>query len=180
MSSKRKNNFFKTLYFRLTLLYTGLFVVSTIIAFASIYMLTSRTLIEQMDEDLLGDIEEFSLIYAEEDVAALQEEFSREAGSDGEERVFFRLFDRDGQILFNTNLDAWGELEDVTSLARRYTTERRPLFSTITIPDTGHKARTLVAPITDTMLIQFRESLEEVKEDIEWLREWAGGAEASE
>ena len=37
MSSKKKNNFFKTLAFRLTLLYTGLFVVSTIVAFASIF-----------------------------------------------------------------------------------------------------------------------------------------------
>ncbi len=161
MSSKKKNNFFKTLAFRLTLLYTGFFVVSTIVAFACIYMLTSRALIKQVDEDLFDDVEEFSVIYVEEDMAALDEEFSQEAESDGEESVFFRLFDYEGKTLFTTSLDAWGDLEDGAYLARRYKIEGRPLFSTIAIPGTDHKARTILAPLTDTLLVQFGESLEE-------------------
>ncbi len=161
MSSKKKNNFFNTLAFRLTLLYTVLFVVSTVVAFVCIYMLTSKALIKQVDEDLLDDVEEFSVLYLEEDIAALQEEFSQEAEGDGEESVFFRLFDYEGKTLFTTNLDAWGDLEDGASLARRYKIEGRPLFSTITIPDTNHKARTIVAPLSDTLLAQFGESLEE-------------------
>jgi len=161
MFSKKKNNFYKTLDFRLTLLYTGLFVLSTIVAFASIYMLTSRALIEQVDADLLNDVEEFSVIYEEEDLNALLEELSKEADSDGEESVFFRLFDNDGQVIFATNLEVWGEFEDCASLAKHYKRKGEPLFSTIELPDADHKARTIVAPFTDTLLIQFGESLEE-------------------
>lgn len=161
MSSKKKNNFFQTLAFRLTLLYTGLFVASTIIAFACIYMLTSSALIKQVDEDLIADVEEFSALYLEQDIKALVEEFTQEVMSDGEENIFFRLFDHEGQTLFTTNLDAWGELENGTSIVRRYTTEGKPLFSTIIVPDTGHKARTIVAPLSGRLLVQLGESLQE-------------------
>ena len=126
MSSKKNNNFFKTLAFRLTLLYTVLFVVSTVVAFACIYMLTSGALIKQVDEDLFGDVEEFSVIYTEDGIAALHEEFSQEAESDGEESVFFRLFDHDGKTLFTTSLAAWGDLEEWAALVRRYQIEGRP------------------------------------------------------
>jgi len=167
MSSKKKNNFFKTLAFRLTLLYMGLFVLSTVVAFASIYMLTSRALIEQVDEDLLGDVGEFTVLYTEEELEGLQEELTQEAGEDGEETVFFRVFDHEGQILFTTNLESWGNLEDTTSLAQHYKLEGEPLFKTIDMTGDEYKARTVLAPLTDTLLIQFGESLEESEQYLE-------------
>ena len=103
MSSKKSFDLFKTLSFRLTLLYAGLFALSTMIAFGSIYLMTVKILNQDTDADLLEDATEFASILEQHGFEALVDEVYWEAKTDGQDSVFFRLFDRDGRGLLTTS-----------------------------------------------------------------------------
>ena len=53
-----------TLAFRLTLWYAGIFTISTIVAFLTLYFVISTVLKERRDQDLVDDVTEYSSMLA--------------------------------------------------------------------------------------------------------------------
>jgi len=101
--------FFRTTTFRLTFLNLCVFTSLSVAVFLIVYISLAIRLHNQMDKDLLGTLKEAAVIYRDQGMTALQEEFNREAGTQGTGSVFFRLFSSSGTILASSDLSKWQE-----------------------------------------------------------------------
>ncbi len=164
MSSKQNFDFYKTLSFRLTLLYTGLFAVSIVIVFYSIYAMTVIALETHNNTNLLENVEEFALILEEQGFESLVDEVYWEAKTEGEDTLFFRLFDSNGRGLLTTNISTWGALESGPAVVQKHQAQLEPVFTTITPPHREFEARVVVASLGDGLIIQIGKSLAEQEE----------------
>ncbi len=81
MFSKRETNFLRTTTFRLTLWYLGVFSALSLAVFLVVYVFLSAHLHDQTDNEIMDKAKEFTTLYEEHGVKALQAEFVREAES---------------------------------------------------------------------------------------------------
>ena len=73
MSLSMKSKTPATLAGRLTLWYTGLSAASFLLVFGMAYFLVAAVLLEQVDDDLVEDIEEFDFIFSQQGLAGMWE-----------------------------------------------------------------------------------------------------------
>jgi hypothetical protein len=84
----------RTLAFRLTVWYAGIFTVSSLLAFFFFYLQIVSIVRERTDEELLEELEEFSIRLASRGVEDLKQVLVQEAKDEGEKKIFFRLLKR--------------------------------------------------------------------------------------
>ena len=97
MSLKSLFSLSRTLAFRLTVWYAGLF--SVIIFFASLisYLMITSLIRENTDQDLLNEAKEFSSIYHSKGENELKAAMKIEMESEGIENMFLRLVEGDNK-----------------------------------------------------------------------------------
>lgn len=173
MSSKSKNRLLGTLSLRLTILYCGLFILSTVIAFWIIYSLTASALQKNEDRDLLGDITEFQALMNQGGWQELREELLWEVQKEGSNRVFFRLFDTSGTMVFSTDVSAWKSLRTDHEQIRNILVSGQPIFTDLSSGDET-EARMITAPIGDDHVLQIGESRSNEEEYLEIFSEVFG------
>ena len=175
MSSKKKNSFFRTLTFRLTLWYAGLFGVLGLGVFLVVYFSLSANLKERTDEGLLHTATEFEDLYDAHGIQALMSEFRREAHSRGIRRIFFRLLSPRGRTVASSDMGPWGGLKSV-DLQTVKLTERGMVFHTISIPGYQNKVRLIFKGTADGNVIQIGTTLRDNDLFMEKYRETFGTA----
>ena len=148
---------------RLTVWYTFTSTILFLFAIGTIYFLTSTVLLNQVDEDLEDDIEEFDALFSREGIVPLWQELEAEATEDGQSQVLFRLFTIDGDLLRTTDDGTWNDYATPENLPAAIDSEELAL-STIQLESHEYPARTIYAAINDdtgSYILQITESLEE-------------------
>ena len=162
-----------TLAGRLTVWYT---LVSTLLFSSTIgviYLLTATVLQNQVDADLVEDIEEFNDIYRERSIVELWRQLQQEAEADGSDRVLFRLYTEQGDLLRSTDDGTWNNFEPLENFALILGTDDEPLINGMHLESHEFPARTIYGKLSDAngaYIIQITESLEERADILEIFR----------
>ncbi len=151
----------RTLAFRLTLWYAGIFTVSSLLAFLIFYLQIAAILDHRTDEDLLEDIEEFSDLLTAKGIDEVKATMLLEAKPDGVKEVFYRLLGSDGVEIASSELFFWGSLTVNRTALGRLARDGKPVFETLEIAGRRHKARTIYARIGSGTILQIGQSLED-------------------
>jgi len=154
-------SFRRTLAFRLTVWYAGIFTVSALLGFLFFYLQVASILRDRTDEELLDDIKDFSVLLAEKGIEGVKQTMVLEAKEDGEKEIFYRLMTSDGEELGSSNLFFWGQMAVNRSVLERLNRDAKPVFETLTIEGRRHKARTVYAPIGPDAILQIGMTMED-------------------
>ncbi|MDA1372168.1 MAG: HAMP domain-containing sensor histidine kinase [Proteobacteria bacterium] len=149
---------------RLTVWYTGVSTLLFLSAIGTIYFLTSTVLLNQVDEDLDDDLQEFNAIYREEGIVPLWQELQKEVAEDGSAQVLFRLYTSDGDMLRSTDDGTWSDHLPPDNLGTTLQENPEPIVSTVHLESHEFPARTIYGVISDAngnYILQVTESLEE-------------------
>ena len=160
MFLKRLLNLKGTLSFRLTLWYTGIFTLSSLLVLSIFYYRISSITMERTDAELLEEMEEFSTLMSEEGLDQVKTEMALEIESEDEE-VFYRLLSIDGQVLAMSSMQPWGGLEVSGNTLGVLRDQSRPVLGTLDIQNYKYKVRTIYGSISPTEVLQIGLSLED-------------------
>jgi heavy metal sensor kinase len=166
--------FRRTLAFRLTLWYAGIFTVSSLLAFAFFYFQITSIVRERTDEDLLEEIGEFSKHFTAGDMETLRDFMLQEAKDEGENEIFYRLLTPQGKELASSDLSSWEGLEPNHAALERTAAGAEPVLETISLPDRRHKVRVLYGLIGPDVILQVGWSLKDDDEFVAQFRQIFG------
>lgn len=102
---------FRSLAFRLTLLYAGIFILSSCIAFVFFYVLVSQTILNRIDQDLKDKAGHFSAVLSVKGIAGVKHLAVMEARAAGEKKIFFRLLYPGGEVFASSHMAYWQKIE---------------------------------------------------------------------
>jgi heavy metal sensor kinase len=157
-----------TLAFRLTIWYTGIFSISSLTVFFAFFLMIRSVINEQRDNELLKDLKEFSFMMSTGGVNKIKQEMVWEAGSEGVQNVFLRIFSPNGEELAGTDMSSWQWVHEATrSLAQLKAGGAAYVFETLNAPDQSHQVRVICGYIGNGVALQFGESL---KDDRDFLK----------
>lgn len=160
MSLRKLLSFRNTLAFRLTLWYAGIFTVSSFIAFLLFYTLITSVIRERTDQELLSQVNRFSLLLRNEGIVAVENATVIEAQAAGVKKVFFRLLQLDGQVYSSTNVFYWQDIGVERAAIQGLLRGDASVFETIMIPNRKDKVRILYAMLSPTMILQVGQAME--------------------
>lgn len=175
MCWKKKSRLFRTLTFRLTLWYAGLFGGLSLVVFLAVYISLTSSLKQRIDEELLSEANEFASLYTDYGVEGLSAEFQREAESSGERRSFFRLLSPQQEIITSSDMSDWKGLAPIP-LHPTTMQENGVRYFTVFVPGHRHKARILSTPTADGSALQLGMTLGDNELLMERYRETFGTA----
>ena len=151
----------RTLASRLTLWYTGIFTVSTIVAFGAFYLSISTVLSKNRDQDLMEDVQGYSAVLDAEGIDKVKAEMAWEALSDGHEHIFLRLLTKDGKEVDATDMSAWRSVGTDSDALEKLKSGADYVLETLDLPEQEFKARTVYGSIGSNLILQIGESMEE-------------------
>lgn len=161
----------RTLAFRLTVWYAGIFSVSSLLAFLFFYFQIGSTIGARRDADLLDDIREYAALLSAKGREEVQRTMAIDAREDGVDKVFFRLLAPGGEELFSTEVSSWRGLAVNLPALSQIVKSSEPFFETLAIKGQKHKARTVYGLIGPGTILQIGISLED---DDEFLADFRG------
>jgi len=159
-----------TLAFRLTLWYTGIFMLTSCVAFLFFYFLITSVIRDRTDQDLLGEARTLSSILKVQGMKAVRRQIIFEAQAAGEKKVFFRLLSLDGQEFSSSNMSYWRDIGVGKASIEQLIGKNRPVFNTVSLPDRKHNIRVLYAIVGRNIILQLGQSMENYTRFIEAFR----------
>jgi len=145
---------FKTIAFRLTLWYAGIFSVSSCVAFALFYFLATQTLQEQTDRDLLEKARYFSTVIQRNGILGASKLAVIEAQAAGEKRIFFRLLYPTGEVFASSHMSYWKEIIVDHDAINTLSNTKGHVFTTWLIKPNDQKARVLYSFVAQNVILQ--------------------------
>jgi len=144
---------FHTLTFRLTLWYAVIFAISSLAILVFVYLMLAKSAEQRIDQLLLSEVKEFNDLYRSQGVEKIGSEFSREAGIDGTDRIFFRLLSPAGKELAASPLQAWQDIGISRSAMDRVTKEKA-VFDSRPLSGRPSEARVVYAKAGEDAVLQ--------------------------
>ena len=145
---------FKTIAFRLTLWYAGIFSVSSCVAFALFYFLATQTLQEQTDRDLLEKARYFSTVIQRNGIMGASKLAVIEAQAAGEKRIFFRLLYPNGEVFASSHMSYWKDISVDLDAINTLSHTKGHVFTTWLIRPNDQKARVLYSFVAQNVILQ--------------------------
>ena len=161
MSLKRLIDLRRTLAFRLTLWYTGIFTLIAFLAIFLFYALAANIIQRQTDEDLRNQMRKFSSLIASQGVNAGQRFAIIESQAGGVKKVFFRFLHSNGQVFSSSNMEYWQDIGINSDIVQQVIKGDAPIFETITLPKRDHDIRILYGLTGPGVILQVGQSMEE-------------------
>jgi len=149
-----------TLAFRLTFWYTGVFMVSSAIAFLFFYLLITSVIRGSTDQDLMSKVRTFSSVLNTRGIDAVTQQAILEAQAAGEKKIFFRFLYPSGTVFSSSNIAYWRNIGVGRAAVRRLIEDGKPVFDTIRITDRRHQVRVLYAVLGPGIILQLGQSME--------------------
>ena len=169
--------FLHTATFRLTIWYLGVFSLLSIAVFAVVYVFLAAHLYDNTDREIMDTANEFSTLYREHGVKALESEFIREASSRGTGRVFFELVSLNGKLLAASDLHHWKKINfKCSKVFKHENLKNTPCFRTLFLPGYRHKTRVVSVSVFDGNIIRIGITLKGDELLLERYRETFGTA----
>jgi len=172
MSSSTKTSWPKTLAARLTIWYSLLSSLSFLVVFVLAYLLVSTLLLQQVDDDLVEDIDEFNMMYRDLGSVGMWEQLEQEVTTDGAQNLFFQLYTERGELIRQTNDNAWRGMPIIENLSSALVDGGEPLLRTLNLEQQEYPARSLYGVLqgpNGNSILQVVETLEERSEILELL-----------
>jgi len=144
---------FRTIRFRLTLWFTGVFSVSAAVAFILFYYLAIQTLQDQIDEELLDKAAQFSSVIRQSGMRGAGNLAVIESKAAGEKMIFFRLLYPTGEVFASSHMSYWRDIQVDQAMLDRLMENKVPVFDTRRM-DNDHKARILYAFVARNAILQ--------------------------
>lgn len=170
MSLRKFLDLKNTLLLRLTVLYAGMFIVLSLVAFVFIYYRLQTFTIDSIDEELWKEIKVFKALMGSEGLKGVKEELTEATAKDNPDEEFYRILDFNGEVLAQSDMSSWGSLDKNSLTPAFYTGGADHRFTTLAIPNREFKARMVSAVIGPATVIQIGESLREKEEYFKILR----------
>lgn len=161
MSLKRLIDLRRTLAFRLTLWYTGIFTLIAFLAIFLFYALAANIIQRQTDEDLRNQMRKFASLMASQGVTAGQRFAIIESQAGGVKKVFFRFLHSNGQVFSSSNMEYWQDIGINSDIVQNVIKGDAPIFETITLPKRDHDIRVLYGLTGPGVILQVGQSMEE-------------------
>ena len=159
-----------TLSFRLTFWYASAFLVCLVAALLAFYVYMNTILSNRMDDDLREDIAEFQELLSDGGLEKVISEITREINSSDESEIFFQLFDRQGKIVFGSDVSEWEGLDaETNALFPKDRIHALPVLETVKFPSQEYPARIVLGPLGPDFVLQIGETLEKKEEIMELL-----------
>jgi heavy metal sensor kinase len=171
MSSESRLRFRRTLAFRLTLWYAGIFTLSSCAVFLLLYMLVASSIRERTDLELLSEANRFSRILATEGVETVKSFAVIEAQAAGVRKVFFRLLSLNGQVFSSSNMSYWKDIGVHAEAIQAVLQGSGGAFKTLSIPGRKEEVRILYSMVGPSLILQIGEALENHSRFLEVLRQ---------
>ncbi|GBC60262.1 two-component sensor histidine kinase [Desulfonema ishimotonii] len=175
MSLKKRIRLPRTLSFRLTLWYGGIFTLSAATAFFLLYLLIASVLRDNTDRELLNQMSTFSSILRARGMNAVRRVMILEAQAAGERKIFFRLLYLNGLAFSSSNMSYWQNIT-ITPEAVRQILEGQPhIFETVSLKDRKHHIRVLYGLIGPGVILQLGQPMEHTTRFIEAFQKIVAG-----
>lgn len=167
MSLKKLRNVGRTLAFRLTLWYAGIFLFSAAVAFAFFYYFITLSLRNRTDQDLLSEVRSFASIMTFEGVESVKRRALLESQAAGEKKIFIQLLYPDGRLFSSSNMSYFRNIPVSRDAIARMLAQDEPLFATVNSPDLRHEIRVVYALLGPGLIIHLGLSMDDLTRFIE-------------
>jgi heavy metal sensor kinase len=138
----------------LTLWYAGIFAVSSCIAFLLFYTLITSLILERTDQELLDQVNRFSVLLASQGADSVRDSAIIEAEAAGVKKVFFRFLSVNGQAFSSSNMSYWKNIHIDETAIKALLRENRQVFQTIAIAGRREKVRILYSMLSPSIILQ--------------------------
>ncbi len=159
MFLKRLKALSRSLAFRLTLWYAGIFALSSCLAFVFFYYVIIDVLREQTDENLRRQLSAFSGIMQVEGITGVQQIAAMDALSGGDQKRLIRLLSRFGTEFTAAGTDYWQNVGVNAEAIRSLLTNGRPVIETVVLPERRDSLRIIYGMIGPGVIMQLGRSL---------------------
>ncbi|MGD9330636.1 MAG: ATP-binding protein [Desulfobacterales bacterium] len=153
------NRLRRSLAFRLTLWYAGIFSISTFLAFFFFYSLMIDILRSQVDEELNRQLRSFTGIMQVDGLEGVRRIALQETEVGGESARLIRLLSRFGTEFSVSDQAYWRDIGVDSEAIRQLLTDGQPVFETIGIPARGDSLRIIYGIIGPGVIMQLGQSL---------------------
>jgi heavy metal sensor kinase len=170
MFFERITKFRRSLAFRLTLLYSAIFAISSLLGFFIFYEVVISRVSARTDSGLVEEAKELSSLLASRGTETFKEEMDREAASAGISDIFFRVLTAQGEEIASSDLSQWKEV-GISRIALKHLAEEGPVFETLKPPGSKYKVRVIYSNVGPGMVLQIGQSLRDDEHFFEDMRE---------
>jgi signal transduction histidine kinase len=158
MLLKKLFNLRNTLSFRLTLWYALIFTLTSLLALSIFYYRISRITMENTDEELIEELNEFYVLMQEGGVGQVTVEIVLESESEGKD-VFYRLITSNGDVLRELNMDIFGNVAVSGSALNDLRGNKKYIIETIEVPGHDFNVRSIYGVIGPDIIFNMGLSL---------------------
>jgi heavy metal sensor kinase len=162
MSLRRLIDTRRTLAFRLTLWYAGIFILSAAVAFAFFYYLITETLRGRTDQDLLSGVRSFASIMTRQGIEAVKRQAMLESQAAGEKKIFIQLVYLDGRLFSSSNMSYFQNIPVSVEAIRRMLEQGEPLFASVRSPDRSHEIRVVYALLGPGLVVHLGQAMDDL------------------
>ena len=157
----RINRLRHTLAFRLTLWYTSLFVVLSLVVFILFYILTASVIYQRTDDNLLAKRNRLTAAYNFQGFNMLMRTAALQAQAAGEKKMFYRFFYPSGVVFSSSNMSYWKGIGIDRAAVEEALVRNTPTYMTHRLAGSDYKVRVIYARIGNSVILQMGYSLEE-------------------
>jgi heavy metal sensor kinase len=157
----------RTLAFRLTLWYAGIYVVSATVAFAFFYYLITAAIRNRADQDLLAEVRSLSSVMSLQGVEAVKRQALLESRAAGEKKIFIQLLYPDGRLFSSSNMFYFNNIPISSEAITRMLEQNEPLLATVASPDRQHEIRVVYALLGPGVILHLGQAMEDLTRFIE-------------
>ncbi len=158
MFLEKINRFRRSLAFRLTILYVGIFTILIFAAFYVFYQAMISRINARTDNEMEVEMKECSLILAAKGTEALNGHIEEEVKSSGIDDRFFRLLTMGGEEILSSDPGSWKELGVNRSVLKKLT-KSSPEFETIKLSKLKYQVRVIYGVVDSGKVLQIGHSL---------------------
>ncbi|WDP93132.1 MAG: HAMP domain-containing protein [Desulfobacter sp.] len=146
-------DFFRTIAFRLTVWYAGIFSISSCVVFGLFYFLATQTILDQMDQELMDKAGYFRTVIRRNGIVGAQNLAVIEAQAAGEKQIFFRLLYPTGEVFASSHMSYWKDVALDDQAIDRLMKKRVPVFRTVQIKGQDQKARMMYTFVAHNVIL---------------------------
>ena len=154
----------KSLAANTAFLYALVYIISSFMVFLGLYIIIKINLDNEIKTNLIEDAEELVMVLEEEGIEKLYKEIHYEAYEYGTENSFFRIFSPDAELLAESDIDEWENLEVDEDLIRALSSEKKGSYkiSYFTLPEKKYKIIAIYSHLGSGYIIQIGLLMEKI------------------
>jgi heavy metal sensor kinase len=150
---KRTQRIGNSLAVRLTLWLAGVVTLCLLATFAVVYGVMVTSVHDRLDKRLQHEVGEVASLFSLHGTEAIREALTRMAHAEGTDLVLYRVLDRDGRVLAESDTKSWPGLT-VNENGLYIAMEGQPFFESVLGESLEGEARVIYAALTGALVLQ--------------------------